>query len=149
MNDKQSKLSLSDIERHLWGAAHIITGPIDASDYKTYIFPILFFKRVCDVYDEEFEGSLDPRFIEKLAYDEIEGEDVELMKNPTYENVLKLGIKHSDAIVFATEYISDEIRSYAKASGKSILDAQPEENLMSVFDDFYSEVMASDSVMAE
>ena len=106
-------------------------------------------KIVFSIYDEEFEGSLDPRFIEKLAYDEIEGEDVELMKNPTYENVLKLGIKHSDAIVFATEYISDEIRSYAKASGKSILDAQPEENLMSVFDDFYSEVMASDSVMAE
>lgn len=32
MNDKKSKLSLSDLERHLWEAAHIITGPIDASD---------------------------------------------------------------------------------------------------------------------
>ncbi len=40
--------TLNDLERHLWGAAHIITGPIDAFDYKTYIFPILFFKRVGD-----------------------------------------------------------------------------------------------------
>lgn len=40
MNDKKSKLSLSGLERHLWEAAHIITGPIDASDYKTHIFPI-------------------------------------------------------------------------------------------------------------
>jgi len=40
-------------ERHLWEATHIITGPIDAADYKTYLFPILFFKRICDVYDEE------------------------------------------------------------------------------------------------
>ncbi len=32
MNDKESKLSLNDLERHLWEAAHVITGPIDASD---------------------------------------------------------------------------------------------------------------------
>ena len=54
-NDKKSKISLSALQRHLWEAAHIINGSIDASDYKTYIFPILFFKRVCDVYDEEFK----------------------------------------------------------------------------------------------
>ncbi|NQU63477.1 MAG: SAM-dependent DNA methyltransferase [SAR324 cluster bacterium] len=51
-------LTLDDLERHLWEAAHIITGPIDASDYKTYIFPILFFKRICDVYDEEYAQAL-------------------------------------------------------------------------------------------
>ncbi|UXL37984.1 type I restriction-modification system subunit M [Pseudomonas fragi] len=51
-------INLKDLEAHLWHAAHIITGPIDASDYKTYIFPILFFKRICDVYDEEFEEVL-------------------------------------------------------------------------------------------
>ncbi len=51
-------LSLDELERHLWEAAHIITGPIDASDYKTYIFPILFFKRICDVYDEEYHQAL-------------------------------------------------------------------------------------------
>ena len=58
-------LSLNELERHLWEAAHIITGPIDASDYKTYIFPILFFKRICDVYDEEYI----------LALDEYEGDE--------------------------------------------------------------------------
>ena len=51
-------LDLKDLETHLWEAAHIITGPIDASDYKTYIFPILFFKRICDVYDEELEKAI-------------------------------------------------------------------------------------------
>lgn len=52
-------IKLKDLEAHLWHAAHIITGPIDASDYKTYIFPILFFKRICDVYDEEFEAAME------------------------------------------------------------------------------------------
>lgn len=51
-------INLKDLEAHLWHAAHIITGPIDASDYKTYIFPILFFKRICDVYDEEFDDAM-------------------------------------------------------------------------------------------
>ena len=51
-------ITLQELERHLWEAAHIITGPIDASDYKTYIFPVLFFKRVCDVYDEEYAEAL-------------------------------------------------------------------------------------------
>ena len=35
MNKKNNELTLDDLERHLWEAAHIITGPIDASDYKT------------------------------------------------------------------------------------------------------------------
>jgi len=52
-------ITLKDLEAHLWHAAHIITGPIDASDYKTYIFPILFFKRICDVYDEEYTEALE------------------------------------------------------------------------------------------
>ena len=57
--EKNKPLSLDRLERHLWEAAHIITGPIDASDYKTYIFPILFFKRICDVYDEEYASALE------------------------------------------------------------------------------------------
>ena len=47
-----------ELEHQLWMAAHIITGPIDASDYKTYIFPILFFKRINDVYNEEYQHAL-------------------------------------------------------------------------------------------
>uniref|UniRef100_UPI00188A7710 type I restriction-modification system subunit M N-terminal domain-containing protein n=1 Tax=Vibrio anguillarum TaxID=55601 RepID=UPI00188A7710 len=60
-------IKLKDLEAHLWHAAHIITGPIDASDYKTYIFPILFFKRICDVYDEEFEEAMEQVGDEELA----------------------------------------------------------------------------------
>ncbi|WP_372880286.1 N-6 DNA methylase [Psychromonas sp.] len=60
-------INLKDLEAHLWHAAHIITGPIDASDYKTYIFPILFFKRICDVYDEEFAGAMQLVNDEELA----------------------------------------------------------------------------------
>jgi type I restriction enzyme M protein len=43
---------------HLWEAANILRGPVDAADFKTYVFPVLFFKRVSDVYDEEVEAAL-------------------------------------------------------------------------------------------
>jgi type I restriction enzyme M protein len=66
-NNAIANQSVTDLERYLWEAAHIITGPIDASDYKTYIFPILFFKRVCDVYDEEFESAMDFYHDEDIA----------------------------------------------------------------------------------
>ena len=39
---------------HLWESANILRGPVDAADFKTYIFPLLFFKRICDVWDEEY-----------------------------------------------------------------------------------------------
>ena len=58
------KLTLSQLEQYLSKAAWILKGPVDASDFKVYIFPLLFFKRISDVYDEEF----------KLALEESEGD---------------------------------------------------------------------------
>ena len=46
-------LDLSTLEAHLWESANILRGPVDAADFKTYIFPLLFFKRISDVCDEE------------------------------------------------------------------------------------------------
>ena len=55
---KQHKLTLSQLEQYLSKAAWILKGPVDASDFKIYIFPLLFFKRLSDVYDEEFQNAL-------------------------------------------------------------------------------------------
>lgn len=51
-------MTLSELESHLWESANILRGPVDAADFKTYIFPILFFKRLCDVFDEEIQEAL-------------------------------------------------------------------------------------------
>ncbi|MBA56820.1 MAG: DNA methyltransferase [Pseudomonadales bacterium] len=52
------ELDQKSLEKYLWGAATALRGTIDAGDYKQYIFPLLFFKRISDVYDEEFENAL-------------------------------------------------------------------------------------------
>jgi type I restriction enzyme M protein len=51
-------VALNGLESHLWEAANILRGPVDAADFKTYVFPLLFFKRVSDVYDEEYAAAL-------------------------------------------------------------------------------------------
>jgi type I restriction enzyme M protein len=51
-------MNQQQLEKYLWDAATLLRGTIDAGDYKQYIFPLLFFKRICDVYDEEFENAL-------------------------------------------------------------------------------------------
>jgi type I restriction enzyme M protein len=63
-------LTQQELESHLWGAADILRGAIDAADYKHYIFGLLFYKRLSDVWEEEYE--------ERLA----EFEDEELAKDP-------------------------------------------------------------------
>lgn len=51
-------MTQQELEKYLWGAATTLRGTIDAGDYKQYIFPLLFFKRISDVYDEEFDNAL-------------------------------------------------------------------------------------------
>ncbi len=53
-----AKLTQTELERHLWQAADILRGTVDAGDYKQYIFGLLFYKRLCDVWDEEYEKLL-------------------------------------------------------------------------------------------
>lgn len=53
------RLSQQELESYLWGAATILRGLVDAGDYKQYIFPLLFFKRLSDVWDEEYAVAYD------------------------------------------------------------------------------------------
>jgi type I restriction enzyme M protein len=51
----EDKLSQQKLESYLWGCAEYLRNKIDAGDYKVYIFPMLFYKRVSDIYDEEYD----------------------------------------------------------------------------------------------
>jgi type I restriction enzyme M protein len=53
-----NRLSLPELESYLWGAATILRGLVDAGDYKQFIFPLLFYKRLSDVWDEEYAEAL-------------------------------------------------------------------------------------------
>jgi len=46
-------MEITTLENWLWEAACSVRGPLDAPKYKDYILPLLFYKRLCDVYDDE------------------------------------------------------------------------------------------------
>ena len=50
-----NRITIEELESYLWGSAEYLRTNIDAGAYKQYIFPLLFLKRMSDVYDEECE----------------------------------------------------------------------------------------------
>ena len=48
-----------ELESYLWGAATLLRGLVDASDYTQYIVPLMSFKRLSDVWDEDYQEALD------------------------------------------------------------------------------------------
>lgn len=52
------KITQDELETYLWGSAVLLRNHIDAGAYKQYIFPLLFFKRLNDVYEEETEKAI-------------------------------------------------------------------------------------------
>jgi NADPH:quinone reductase-like Zn-dependent oxidoreductase len=62
-----ARISQRELESYLWGAAIVLRGLIDAGDYKQYIFPLVFLKRISDVYDEEHAAAMEIYGDEDLA----------------------------------------------------------------------------------
>lgn len=64
---RDGRITQRELESYLWGVAVLLRGLIDAGDYKQFIFPLVFLKRLSDVYDEEHAAGLREYGDETLA----------------------------------------------------------------------------------
>jgi hypothetical protein len=55
---RQMKLTLQQLEAHLWGAANILRGRTAGQDYKNYILSLMFYKRLCDQWECEADDAI-------------------------------------------------------------------------------------------
>ena len=64
---KEEHLDISALETWLWDAACAIRGATDAPKFKDFILPLVFFKRLSDVFDDEFAAHVEEYGDEELA----------------------------------------------------------------------------------
>ena len=100
------KLTLDKLERHLWGAADILRGSIDSGDYKHYIFGLLFYKRLSDVWEEEYELLLEELGDEEEALDPKEHR-FQIPKGHFWNDVRKKSHNIGEALTLAFNAIED------------------------------------------
>lgn len=101
MAKKTNRIPLDELEKYLWHSAVLLRTKIDAGAYKQYIFPLLFFKRLSDVYDEETQKALE----------ETDG-DAELASLPEYHNFM-----------IPEGYHWNDVRTKSENIGKALVEA--------------------------
>jgi len=97
---------------------------------------------VTSIYDQGFDKPLDKRLFDKLTWDGIDKQEIELIKDPTYQNWMKLVVNFSDAIIFGGQNIQEEIKNYVIKSGLPSLDYQSEEDFIDAYSEFYDKILS-------
>ncbi len=97
---------------------------------------------VTSIYDNEFHDVLDKRFREKLAWDKLDANDLEIISTPDYVNFTKLAINYSDGIIFGSEKINNKLVDYALKSDTSVLEYQTEEQYLDAYSRFYDKILS-------
>lgn len=101
-------VSTSQLFNHIWGAADILRGSIDSSDYKSYILAMMFLKRISDVFDEEAERILEETRDEKLAYEEPDEHRFFVPHRARWSELRKLSKHLGDALNKACEALEQQ-----------------------------------------
>ncbi len=103
-------IELEDLESYLWEAADILRGSIDSSDYKNYIFGLLFLKRINDRFEEETEKVLEEK--ESATREFVEQDEsfhmFQVPERARWEHIQKQERDIGAAINKAFEAIEDE-----------------------------------------
>ncbi len=104
--DSGGPLTLDQLERHLWRAADILRGSIDSGDYKHYIFGLLFYKRLCDVWEEEYEIRMQEFGDAEMAADPDEHR-FDIPRGHAWSDVRRRSHDIGDALNLAFQAIED------------------------------------------
>ncbi len=78
-------------------------------------------KIVTSVYGQGFEGELNSEMMKKIAFDGIGEDGMEALSKPDHNNLLKVAVDHSDAIILASEEVSDDLKQYIDSLSKPVL----------------------------
>lgn len=95
-------------------------------------------KIITSIYHQSFDGTLDKNMIGKVKFDNIDEEIVKVLDTPNYNNLMKIAIDHSDALIKGSQEIPNELEDYLKASKKPVLDYFSPEEFAEPYTEFYN-----------
>ncbi|MFS4415893.1 glycogen/starch synthase [Maribacter sp. 2307ULW6-5] len=95
-------------------------------------------KLVLSVYGKPFEGSLDKDMLKRITFDGIPESEIAELGDPTYNNLLKVAIDHSDAIILASEEIPEALTSHIANQEKPVLPYVSIQEFEEAYANFYN-----------
>jgi starch synthase len=98
-------------------------------------------KIVTSVYNNPFEGALSSDLVSKIKFDQIAADKIATIKTPTHTNILKSAIENSDAIIYGSESMSEDIVSFITAQNKPVLEFQFDDSKESYLN-FYADILS-------
>jgi starch synthase len=99
-------------------------------------------KVVTSIYAEGYDGDLGKELISKIKFDKIEEGSIEVIKDSSYVNLMKLAADNSDGVVFGSEDVNSELITYVKDSETPTLDYKSPDEYESAYSEFYKGLMA-------
>ncbi len=94
-------------------------------------------KIVTSVYSQSFDGVLNTEMINKIKFDGIPAAAIADLETPNYENIIKTAVKHSDAVIIASEHVSLSLTQFIETSKKPFLPFAPKDTFAEVYTNFY------------
>ncbi|WP_299884604.1 glycogen/starch synthase [uncultured Lacinutrix sp.] len=95
-------------------------------------------KIVTSVYNQSFDTTLNEDLINKVAFDNIDKDAIKVLEKPTYNNLMKVAIDHSDALIIGSHEMPKELEDYLKDSEKPVLDFKEKDEFAEAYTEFYN-----------
>jgi len=100
-------------------------------------------KIVTSVYNNGFEGDLNNDLVNKVNFDLTDASKSKVLKTPNYSNIIKSAIENSDAIIYGSESIDEELTSFVASKEIPSLEYEAE-NIKETYLNFYADLLAVD-----
>ncbi len=106
-------------------------------------------KIIYSLYNDQFPGQLNKDMAKKMKTKGLSNGVLEQYADPSYVNISKVAIDYSDGLIFGDREINPELEKYARESGKPILEFHDRDTYIDAYNQFYDEILVTESVMEQ
>lgn len=148
-----SKITKQELQSYLWESANILRGKIDSGDFKHYILGLLFYKRLSDVFDEEYE-KIKEQVGEELANDKnLYAETFFIPKDSHWSDILatstNIGSKINDAFNEVTKANSPKLDGILNKIDFNDKDKLSDEAVSDLVNHFHSQKLGKEQITGD